>query len=249
MDACTGDCATAVYFDRLGAAYDGYRPPDPQLTATEIDLVLAATDHRPGHAADLMCGPGRHTLELAARGWTVTGVDRIEPSLATLRDRARAAGVDGRVHTVHGDVAATELPAAAYRLVLLLGNSFGFAADRPASLALLRRAAASLAPGGAVALEVFDRDRAPRPARKEHRLPGGGLTKTISWDAATETEHVYAVITLAEAEVRTCYRQFLPGAASVADLARAAGLTALRLPIWPSADAALYLLRAPAGAR
>lgn len=57
-----------------------------------------------GKALDLGCGSGIWTVELAARGWEVTGIDMIPKALRRARDRAKSAGVDVRL--IQGDVAA-----------------------------------------------------------------------------------------------------------------------------------------------
>ena len=41
----------------------------------------------PGNALDLGCGSGTYTAALAARGWTVTGVDLIPRAVAQAQDR------------------------------------------------------------------------------------------------------------------------------------------------------------------
>jgi SAM-dependent methyltransferase len=55
-----------------------------------------------GQALDLGCGSGIWAVELATRGWEVTGVDIIPKALRRARARARQAGVEIRL--VHGDV-------------------------------------------------------------------------------------------------------------------------------------------------
>jgi SAM-dependent methyltransferase len=55
-----------------------------------------------GQALDLGCGSGIWTVELAQRGWQVTGVDLVSKALRRADERARQAGVEIRL--VHGDV-------------------------------------------------------------------------------------------------------------------------------------------------
>lgn len=47
-----------------------------------------------GSALDLGCGSGRWSVELATRGWRVTGVDVVPRAVASARRRAQTAGVD-----------------------------------------------------------------------------------------------------------------------------------------------------------
>ncbi|MGI8461210.1 MAG: class I SAM-dependent methyltransferase [Solirubrobacterales bacterium] len=55
-----------------------------------------------GRALDLGCGSGIWAVELAQRGWQVTGVDFVPKALRKARERADQAGVE--VQLVHGDV-------------------------------------------------------------------------------------------------------------------------------------------------
>jgi len=55
-----------------------------------------------GQALDLGCGSGTWAVELARRGWQVTGVDFVPKALRRARERARGAGVEMRL--VEGDV-------------------------------------------------------------------------------------------------------------------------------------------------
>ena len=57
-----------------------------------------------GEALDLGTGSGIWGLELARRGWQVTGVDLVEKALRRARERVQEAGVEMRL--VHGDVTA-----------------------------------------------------------------------------------------------------------------------------------------------
>ena len=56
-----------------------------QESASEnVDAITSLLRIEPGAAVlDRCCGPGRHSLELAQRGYRVTGVDRTEAFLET----------------------------------------------------------------------------------------------------------------------------------------------------------------------
>jgi SAM-dependent methyltransferase len=72
-----------------------------------------------GKALDLGCGSGIWSVELARRGWEVTGVDAVPRALRRARERARRTGVELRL--VEGDV--TNLQAAG------VGSGFRFLLD------------------------------------------------------------------------------------------------------------------------
>lgn len=55
-----------------------------------------------GPALDLGCGSGIWSVELAKRGWEVTGIDIVSKAIGKARERANAAGVN--VQFVEGDV-------------------------------------------------------------------------------------------------------------------------------------------------
>ncbi|MGY2875669.1 SAM-dependent methyltransferase [Marmoricola sp. URHA0025 HA25] len=59
-----------------------------------------------GRALDLGCGTGTHTVELAGRGWSATGIDAVERAVDKARGRAGGSGAE----FVVGDV--TNLAAA-----------------------------------------------------------------------------------------------------------------------------------------
>ena len=47
-----------------------------EATPEEVDRIILLTGLAGGRVLDLCCGPGRHSVEFAARGFRVTGVDR-----------------------------------------------------------------------------------------------------------------------------------------------------------------------------
>jgi SAM-dependent methyltransferase len=72
-----------------------------------------------GRALDLGCGTGFWSVELAARGWQVTGIDIVAKAIGQARARARRAGVE--VRFIAGD--ATALRSAG------VGSGFSFVWD------------------------------------------------------------------------------------------------------------------------
>ena len=67
-----------------------------------FDRETAERQPMPRRALDLGCGSGIWAVELASRGWDVTGVDFVPKALQRARKRASRAGVDLRL--VRGDV-------------------------------------------------------------------------------------------------------------------------------------------------
>ncbi len=64
-------------------------------TVGEVDfLEKEINSDRSCKILDIGCGTGRHSIELARRGYSVTGVDLSESMLARARTKAREAGVE-----------------------------------------------------------------------------------------------------------------------------------------------------------
>ena len=78
-------------------------------TLQEVDFLVAELSLRPGDSIlDVGCGTGRHSIELAKRGYAVTGLDLSAQMLEQARRGAKAAGVE--VNWVHADAARFSLP-------------------------------------------------------------------------------------------------------------------------------------------
>ncbi|MDR3691506.1 MAG: methyltransferase domain-containing protein [Fimbriimonas sp.] len=80
--------AHAPHYDQNGFA---------QHTLAEVDFLLTLYPILPGATIlDVGCGTGRHSIELAKRGFNVTGVDLSSGMLAEATRKAAAAGVEVR---------------------------------------------------------------------------------------------------------------------------------------------------------
>lgn len=89
------------FFDAHAPHYD--ENPFAQHTAAEIDFILSLYPIPPGSSVlDLGCGTGRHSVELAKRGFKVTGVDYSSGMLAVAEKKSRVENV--KVTFVQADV-------------------------------------------------------------------------------------------------------------------------------------------------
>jgi SAM-dependent methyltransferase len=112
-----------------------------------------------GRILDACCGPGRHCLELASRGYKVTGIDITSAYLDAARESAAGWGVE--LELVRSDLRSFSRPAG-FDLALDLYSSFGYFADPADDLAALRSLRSALRPGGFLVLETTGKETASR---------------------------------------------------------------------------------------
>ena len=119
----------------------------PELTRAEVEFLEQKLAIRPGaHVLDVPCGNGRHSFELASRGFEVTGLDLSEEFLAEAR-RSSAT-----VRWVSGDMRALAFDAE-FDGAFCFGNSFGYL-DAEEVARFLESIARSLKPGAHFALDT-----------------------------------------------------------------------------------------------
>jgi SAM-dependent methyltransferase len=119
----------------------------------QIDQIMALSGVRSGTVLDLCCGPGIHTLELARRGFQVTGVDGTQ----YLLDRAQAAAAGATVKFVHQDMREFSRPSA-FDLIVNMFTSFGYFEDPADELRVLTNIYASLRPGGVFLIDLLGKE-------------------------------------------------------------------------------------------
>jgi SAM-dependent methyltransferase len=132
-----------------------FRPERFEGADGEIERVLVLTGKEGGAALDLCCGPGRHSVALAERGFRVTGVDATSFMLEKARRAAESGGVE--VEFVLQDMSEFERTGA-FDLAISLFTSFGYLPTVEDDVGVLRRVWASLRPGGALAMDVMGRE-------------------------------------------------------------------------------------------
>jgi SAM-dependent methyltransferase len=119
----------------------------------EVDRVLALSGVANGRVLDLCCGPARHSVILARKGFEVTGVDRSPFLLGMARELAAGAGVE----LVESDMRDFVRPGT-FDLALSLFTSFGYFDTRDEDLAVLRNVRASLKTGGVFVIDVMSKE-------------------------------------------------------------------------------------------
>lgn len=139
-----------------------------------------------GKALDLGCGTGYWSVELASRGWQVTGIDLVPKAVSRARERAREAGVEARI--VQGDVTALRAAGvgSGFRLIWDFGTVHGFTREQREAVG--REVSAVAAPDATVLMLAWTPGRRgplPRGASRsdlEAAFPGWKVVDAEPFD-------------------------------------------------------------------
>jgi len=118
-----------------------------QGTMGECDFIEKETGHDKSLAIlDIGCGTGRHAIELAKRGYAITGVDLSESQLAWAREKAARENlaIDFRRHDARDLPFKEEFDLA----IMLCEGGFPLMETDEMNYQILQSAARSLKPGG-----------------------------------------------------------------------------------------------------
>jgi len=142
-------------FNSLYLKTDSDVVEDQRLTRQEVDMLLKVLLISPEDGIlDLCCGQGRHSMELAARGYKVEGLDRSHYLIQKAKSKAKKEGSTVRFR--EGDARKLPYPADSFEVVLLLGNSFGYFDTVHDDLRVLKEIFRVLKPWGKVLIDVAD---------------------------------------------------------------------------------------------
>jgi cyclopropane fatty-acyl-phospholipid synthase-like methyltransferase len=110
-------------FRKIFFNYQYFKKPPWDTGVTPPELLQFMELHQPGRALELGCGTGTNAIELARRGWQVTGIDFARRALRKAQSKAKMAGV--QIDFRCADV--TELPGISgpFDLVLDIGCFHG----------------------------------------------------------------------------------------------------------------------------
>jgi len=152
------------------------------VAAAEARVMRRILKLRKGsRVADVPCGDGRISFEMASAGCRVVGVDACRPSIRRARRRFREEGLTGEFHL--GDMRELKL-SQEFDAVINWWGSFGYFDDETNGR-VLEGFAGILKPGGRVLVDQVNRERVLRQFRKKsvYDYDGMKLTTKNHWDA------------------------------------------------------------------
>jgi SAM-dependent methyltransferase len=199
--------------------------------------------HEGAAVYDVTCGPGLYAVELARRGCRVTGVDFGPTAVAYARERAAAAGVDGRCAFVERDVRTADYTGAGFDAALFLYGQLAVFPRDEAQM-LLRQIAQALRPGGRLAIELLDQERVDKRASNWWYTDDTGLWGDAPylhlgerfWDEAQrlsiERYHILHLETGEMDEIELCDQTY--GVAEMTQMLQTAGFG--RVDVYPAWD-------------
>jgi SAM-dependent methyltransferase len=206
-----------------------------------VDLCLAAaaaqgTDVRRVLVA--ACGTGTAAVELARRGYEVTGFDLSLEMLAVAAAKPWLADTEGRPRLVAGDLRAVPLAGGWADLVVCLNASINYLLEPAEVVAALAHLGRTAAPGGAVVVEPLSPRFVHEGWEPGRHLDRGGLRLDASYELDGDLVVERLRWSLGGAEEAETYRQRLYDDTQLEGLFGAAGLElAGRRPMWPAIPA------------
>ena len=143
-----------------------FRPQRIADAVPDVEKIVTLLAINPGtKVLDLCCGPGRHSLELARRGFSVTGVDRTRKYLDAAIEQAGEEGLD--VEFVQEDMRTFCRPDA-YDAVINMFTSFGYFEDPEDDRRVVTNICHSLKTGGLFLMDTMGKEVLARIFRERN---------------------------------------------------------------------------------
>lgn len=165
-----------------------------EAATEQTPVITSLLGIEQGAILDLACGPGRHAVPLAERGYSVTGVDRSRFLLD--RARSRAAERQVEVEWVAEDMRTFMRPGS-FDGALSMFTSFGYFEESEQNLRVLENVFTSLKPGARFLMDVMGKEVLAHvfEPTSSRELSDGTLVierrrVTEDWDRA-ETEWIF----------------------------------------------------------
>ncbi len=202
-------------------------PPESfEQAKGQIERMTKICGLESGDVLDIPCGPGRHSLPLARRGFRVTGVDLTQPLLDRARASARDEGL--AVEWVQEDMR-TFRREQAYDIALNSFTSLGYFDEWEENVDVVRNILASLRPGGWFFLETLGKEGLASVFREvfAEDLPDGRifLQRHQIVDSWRRIVNEWSFIDGDRITERWSFEHWLYAAGELIDMFRAVGFT------------------------
>ncbi len=140
-------------FQNYAENYD--KEPFTKGTTGEVDFIEQEINfNRDLKILDIGCGTGRHAVELAKRGYTVTGVDLAESQLARAREKAEMENV--RVNFQRADARNLAFSDEFDLVIMICEGGFSLMETDEMNYAILKNAYTALKKGGKLILTCLN---------------------------------------------------------------------------------------------
>lgn len=164
---------TPLYFE----LYEAEDTKKAVHEASQAESLLGLSP--PARILDVPCGYGRHSVELARRGYAVAGVDAAQTQIDRARQKAQDAGVSVDLHLRD----ARELDfESEFDAALNLFLSFGYFETDDEHLAMLAGIARALKPGGRFLMEFWNREYEIRYFDRYQVERSGDVVEVEEWE-------------------------------------------------------------------
>ncbi len=153
----------------------------------EIDFVESVLNLAAGaRVLDVGCGFGRHSVELAQRGYVVVGVDPSAAMITAAQKRARETAVSPQFQQAHAEQFETDQP---FDAAVCLFTTLGQISMQGDNSGLINRVIDVLKPGGWFVVEVPQRETAVRLLKPEEQFGAGERYTAVTrhYDTVTQT--------------------------------------------------------------
>ena len=174
----------------------------PERTAAEIDFVLKYAQNGP--FLDVGCGFGRHTLELAQRGYTVVGIDPAEAMIAAANTRKDLLAIEVQERATFvvasGENFDTDHH---FEAAICLMTTFGQVSANGPNNDLLSAIAKNLKPSGTLILEVPQKRAIENTLKPEDRFGNETHYTAITRKFDAETNCVVETFEIVSPEGRS----------------------------------------------
>lgn len=149
-----------------------FNPGRMKGAVQEVEQIVKLLSFAPPEKIlDLGCGIGRHSLELARRGFQVIGVDRTQCFLEVAKKRAKQEGLSPLF--LQDDMRCFSRPEF-FDGAISMFTSFGYFSEKE-NFAVLRNIHRSLKRGGAVIMEMASQDVLRRTGQRQFWEEAGGM--------------------------------------------------------------------------